>query len=184
MDLGNAALVTIDLQNGILFGLPSKGALLDNHDVLARNEQLIRAVLGKNRPVAMVHVTAPSFLSVLTKSFSKLSINPQILENPNVKIFEKHQPSAYSITAFRDFLKEKQIRTVLLTGVSTNNGVLKTARNLAENEINVITVTDATNARSEVEYNEALNELGTLGELVTTAELLNMLDKESKPKTD
>jgi nicotinamidase-related amidase len=95
----------------------------------------------------------------------------------NSSIHTKYEPNAFSIDSLQTFLKDKGIDTILLSGIVTENGVLKTAEALVTNGYNVITINDATGSRENKTHDDALTRLDIIGDVESAADLHSYLAK-------
>ncbi|QBO35555.1 isochorismatase family protein [Periweissella cryptocerci] len=166
-------LVVIDMQT-VTMKLAKKFAVHDAQAVLANNNRLIEASNGQ-MSVALLHGLPKFVPGSLAKRLTELATDLQLRQADNVASFTKHQPSAYTSAEFRAYLQVHEIETIILTGISTDDGVLKTAREMQSAGYHIITVTDATTTTNLKKYQTALTELMQIGKVTTTSELIKAL---------
>ncbi|MDR0846198.1 MAG: cysteine hydrolase [Lactobacillales bacterium] len=171
MTFENTAVVAIDMQKGILKLAAKKAVPHTVEELVASNEAVIKAALASSAPVILITVSKHYFPRGFAKRFKTLAFSEEILGSHGICEFTKYEPSAYSVSSFREYLEANQVKTIILTGVATSNGVLKTARDLVEHGYKVITVEDATDDMSLERHNKAITELKQLGEVVQSTDL-------------
>lgn len=173
----NTALIVIDLQKGIT-GLA--GALAA--PVVANSARLAEAFRAKGLPVVLVHVepgrrgrteqTMGGF--TLPPDFAELV--PELNMQPSDHCITKHSWGAFSGTGLEDWLRQRGVTQVVITGISTSIGVDTTARQAAEAGFNVAVVTDATADREIDAHNHHFSRIfPRLGETGATADILEHL---------
>ncbi len=89
---------------------------------------------------------------------------------PQEPIITKHRHSAFFGTDLDIILRRLDVRTVILTGVSTPYCVEGTARDAFARDYDVITVADCTASKVMTEHEEALARLGRVFGQVETSE--------------
>ncbi|MDR0199783.1 MAG: cysteine hydrolase [Streptococcaceae bacterium] len=172
MNLEHAALLEIDLQKGTR-ALFKTAIPHDWETLVANNKALIEAFVAQNLPAYQIHVHLPKLLAGVAKKFPEL-----IFRDDRAIDLEKHGPSVIT-QANEDLvaaLKAKGVDTVVVAGVSTNNGVIKTARDAKKEGFTIIVVEDACAGRDLKGHEAAIQEARELGEVVTTSELLQKLE--------
>jgi nicotinamidase-related amidase len=171
----NTILVLIDLQKFIITLQKLLRKQLSPHTidiVLANNQKLVDAAIENGIPIVFVRVMPP-FIGKLVKKWGDILL--PIPENNQVELLTKREPDAFSNKEMSDFMSRYNIKNMIITGVSTNNGVLKTAKTAARRGISIIAVEDAMSAASAGDHAAAIGELKTLAAVMTTDELLKKL---------
>ena len=142
-----SALIVIDLQKGISSMFPDSK---DMQAVVNNTNRLSQAFRQKGLPVVLVVVagTAPGRTDAprrgqkeLPAEFSELV--PDLVQEPNDIHIVKRTPGAFANTGLKDKLNALGVTQVVVTGVSTSNGVDSTARQAYELGYNVTLPTDA-----------------------------------------
>lgn len=177
------ALVVIDLQSGIL-GHPTAHPIAEVIDNSARLADAFRA---KGLPVVLVNVagTAPgrterskargsSGAQVIPEQATVLV--PELNQQPGDITVTKRTFGAFLSTDLDAKLKAAGATQVVLTGVSTSSGVESTARSAFELGYHVAFVTDAMSDVAEAHDASVTYQFPKLGELGTTAEVLELLE--------
>jgi len=164
------ALVVIDLQDAIIRVSSLLRVNLD--EILHNNKQLVEAAIAHEIPVFLITVKSPLFTDKMA------SVSPELAEyqkNEHVFHFIKHAPSAFTIDKFLPKLKKLGVEELIMTGVSTSNGVLKTARDGANNAFSIVVARDAAAARKASTHDDALIEMAEFGTISTTAEIIEKM---------
>lgn len=164
------ALLIIDVQAGIraLF----KDAQPNSWEtVIANNRALLDAFAAGNLPVYKVRVQPKIFPRKWREAFSHLLITDT---GASVHELIKHGPSAFKNSDFDldAALKSAGVENVVVTGCSTENGVLKTVRDAASLGFKVAIISDASAARNRARHEKALRGAANFAEILTTAEMI------------
>ncbi|QBO36850.1 cysteine hydrolase [Periweissella cryptocerci] len=169
----NTALVVIDMQDGILFG---EKPLVPHapKELLTKTNHLIEEAIKAEAPTALINVSSDRIPVAMREKFTNLSLRDDLVAHENSMSFTKYEPSAFSIVALQNFLK-KDIENVLLTGIVTETGVLKTAEDLVAAGFNVITIEDLTSARTSENHQHALERLDTIGDVISLDQVIAYL---------
>ena len=162
-------LVVIDLQ-AFLLKLLKKAEPYPPDQVLATNEKLITMLTKVAIPSALVSVTQKFLPDKLRRKSTQLAISKGLMAQSTVTTYTKYQPSAYTIPELRAFLDHQNIETIILTGIVTHNGVLKTAKDLLAAGYQVILIEDATTARTRKLHDRSLADLKALGVVIQTSD--------------
>ena len=182
-----AALVAIDLQNGIvaLPVTPYTGA-----QVVAKTVGLAAAFRARGLPVIYVHTSylpdggvalkvkmdAPSQPPNLDPEWSAFA--PALGVSPSDIVVTKHQWGAFTGTDLDVQLRRRGITDVVLTGIATNIGVESTARQAYENNYNVVIVSDAVSTSSADAQTFALTQIfPKLGQVAAAADVEAALEQ-------
>jgi nicotinamidase-related amidase len=143
----NSALIVIDLQKGVASLFPTADAM---KDVVNNTDRLAQAFRAKGLPVVMVVVagTAPGRTDQPRRGHKELppgftDLVAELSQGPNDLHIVKHTPGAFANTGLKGKLNDLGVTQVVITGVSTSNGVDSTARQAYELGYNVTLPTDA-----------------------------------------
>lgn len=183
LDMESTALVVIDLQKGIV-RMPV--APNDAKTVIANAAALAGAFRKRGMQVFLVRVMLnekerlepvadqQSSLGDLPKDWSE--IVPELGPEEGDVVITKKQWGAFYGTELGLQLRRRGIRTIVLSGISTNIGVESTARFAYEHAYQQIFAKDAMAARSEEEHNHSIKFIfGRIGRVRKTAEILEAL---------
>ena len=173
----NVALIVIDLQKGVVGG-PAAHPI---EDVISRSAQLAKAFRERNLPVVLVHVTgmAPGRTDFARP---KMALPPdwtelvsELDQQPGDLVVTKQSFGAFIGTPLNDFLRERGVTQVMVTGVATSIGVESTARSAYDHGYNVVLVADAMTDRDADNHRHSIGKIfPRIGEVVTTAEVLGL----------
>ena len=180
MDLQNSALIVIDLQAGIKT-IAGKAYPISFDEVLENNRQLIEVFAESNARIYLVTVQPKALPAPARRAFGKLLLHETSERYPQVHQLIKFGPSAFSESDYglEKELKELGIEKVFITGVSTSNGVLKTAQDAKAAGLEVAIIEGATADKSQEKYKEALeNDILKIGSLVKVSDFLSMKEDE------
>jgi nicotinamidase-related amidase len=175
-----AALVVIDLQKGIV-GLPT---VHPASDIIARTAQLARAFRERGLPVVLVNVTgrAPGRTDAGAPKFSFPAdwseLVPELQQHPDDHLVSKQRWGAFIGTSLDDYLRQRGVTQVFVTGVATSAGVESTARSAYDYGYHVVLVVDAMTDRSEEAHRHSVEKVfPRLGESDTTDKVLKLLQE-------
>jgi nicotinamidase-related amidase len=141
----HAALIVIDLQKGIA-ALPM---LHPGQEIVARAARLARAFRERGLPVVLVNVTAPApgRNDVGRRNFNFppdwTELVPELEQHPTDYLVSKQAPGAFIGTALHDYLRQRGVTQIFLTGISTSAGVESTGRSAYDHGYHVVFVVDA-----------------------------------------
>jgi nicotinamidase-related amidase len=176
----NAALIVIDLQKGIA-GQPT---VHPAGEIVARAAQLARAFREQSLPVVLVNVTgvAPGRTDAGRPQFSPppdwAELMPQLEQSPGDHLISKQRWGAFIGTSLNDYLRQREITQVFLTGIATSIGVESTARSAYDYGYHVVLVLDAMTDRDADSHRHSIEKIfPRLGETTTTGDVLNLLEK-------
>jgi nicotinamidase-related amidase len=174
----NAALIVIDLQQGIV-ALPT---VHPSAGIVARSASLLRAFRAKNHPVVLVKVedAAPGRTDAGNHPFPSdpafATLVPELEQAPTDHVISKKRWGAFLTTNLDAWLREKGIEQVVIVGIATSIGVESTARFASEHGYHVVLVTDAmTDLNADAHENSIKTIFPRLGETTTTDALLARL---------
>ena len=186
LDPATTALVLIDLQYGIV--------AMDVHpqssaDVIARAQKLAQAFRAAKAPVVLVSVGGSSdgkdMLAPLADAAPPpagprpdnwATIVDELDPQPTDLRIRKRQWGAFYGTELDLQLRRRQVRTIVLAGISTNVGVESTARDAFERGYEQVFVSDAiASASAEAHANTMKFTFARIGRARTTDEVLAAL---------
>jgi nicotinamidase-related amidase len=143
MNLKRAALLVVDVQKG--FEHPTYWGEERNNP---NAEKQIALILEKwrsvNLPVVLVKHCSTNLASPLHQSNPGNDFMDFIAPRPEETILEKNVNSAFIGTPLEKLLKQKQINTLVITGLTTDHCISTTARMAANLDFETILVDDAT----------------------------------------
>lgn len=141
----NSALIVIDLQKGII-GMPTVHPV---QEIIGRSAQLARAFRERGLPVVLVNVTgaAPgrtdAGIPKLSFPADWTELVPELEQHPGDHIVSKQRWGAFIGTSLDDYLRQRGVTQVFVTGIATSTGVESTARSAHDYGYNVALVVDA-----------------------------------------
>jgi nicotinamidase-related amidase len=175
----NAALIVIDLQKGVV-GMPTVHPM---SEIVGRNAQLARAFRARRLPVVLVNVTglAPGRtdggrfnLASLPPDWTELV--PELQQQAGDHIVSKQRVGAFIGTGLDDFLRQRGVMQIFVTGVATSAGVESTARSGFDHGYNVVLVVDAMTDLDEQAHRSSVEKIfPRIGEVETTENVLKFL---------
>ena len=173
-----AALIVIDLQKGTA-GLPTVHPAAE---IVGRAARLARAFRKRGLPVVLVNVTgrAPGRTDAgapklsFTPDWTELV--PELEQQPSDYIVSKQRVGAFIGTSLDDYLRQRGVTQVFLTGISTSLGVESTARSAYDLGYNVVFAVDAMTDRDAEAHRHSVEKIfPRLGEVDTTENVLKRL---------
>lgn len=174
----SAALVSIDLQKGIL-SIPT---LHPASEIVAHTAQLAQAFRQRNLPVVLVNVTgaAPGRTDAERRTFPSGSdwaeLATELDPQPTDILVTKKRWGAFLGTDLHEQLQKRGVTQIFLTGVATSVGVESTARSAYDLGYNVVLITDAMTDRTPDAHENSITKVfPRLGETTTAAEVLKHL---------
>jgi nicotinamidase-related amidase len=174
-----AALIVVDLQKGIA-GLPTVHSF---RDIVARAAQLASAFRERNLPVVLVNVSgrAPGRTDAGPPTFSRppdwSELVADLGRHPSDHLVTKQRLGAFIGTDLHDYLSQRGVTQVFVTGVATSAGVESTARSAYDYGYNVVLVVDSmTDRDADAHRNSVEKTFPRLGETTTTCDLLKRLN--------
>jgi nicotinamidase-related amidase len=179
------ALVVIDLQKGIV----ASPAVHPISEIVERTAQLARAFRERALPVVLVNViaAAPGRTDAGARNLSSLPADwselvPELEQQPGDHLVSKQRVGAFIGTDLDDYLRQRGVTQVVLTGVSTSAGVEATARSAYDYGYNVVLVLDAMTDRNADAHRHSTETIfPRLGETTTTDNVLKLL-KQRPPQ--
>lgn len=181
-----AALVVIDLQNGVV---AAPGTPHATTDVITRTAELAAAFRDRGNPVVLVRVTfAPDGADAMpgrTEAPQRGGTPPagwdvvvdELAGHPGDITVTKRNWSAFYGTDLDLQLRRRGVTHIVLTGVATSIGVESTARAAHEHGYHVTLATDAmTDLDADAHHNSVQRIFPRLGETGSTADILALLN--------
>jgi len=175
-----AALIVIDLQKGIV-GLPT---VHPAGEIVGRAAQLARAFHERGLPVVLVNVAgrAPGRTDAGAPKFSFppdwTELVPELERQSSDHLVSKQRVGAFIGTSLDEYLRQRGVTQVFVTGVATSVGVEATARSAYDYGYNVVLVVDAMTDRDADSHRHSVEKIfPRLGETDTTAIILKRLSE-------
>jgi nicotinamidase-related amidase len=135
----NAALVIIDMQNGI--NRPTLGRR-NNPDAERNIETLLSAWRATRRPIVHVRHISRSPDSIFWPGQSGAEFQPRFAPLAHEHVVEKNVPDAFTATGLERWLRVRDIEQLVIAGVITNNSVEATARSAGNLGFDAIVASD------------------------------------------
>jgi nicotinamidase-related amidase len=171
----NAALIVIDLQQGIV-NLPVASPAAP---VVEKAAAIARAFRETKRPVVLVNVDAgapgrtDSGVPQVPQDPAFKSFVPELEQVSTDHVVTKKRWGAFQTTDLDRHLRGLNVEQIVILGIATSIGVESTARYASELGYNVVLVTDAmADLKADAHENSIKNIFPRLGETTSTAELL------------
>ena len=155
----NAALLVMDMQEGILAMLPGADA------IIASVARAITAAREKKIPVIYVVVgfrNGTPEISMRNKSFSGykerfagadvnsfMKIHQNLEPLPGEPVVVKRRVSAFTGSDLEVILRSMEVQHIILTGIATSGVVLSTLREAADKDYKITVITDCCADRDE-----------------------------------
>ena len=173
-----AALVVIDLQKGIV-GFPTVHPAAD---IIARAARLAGAFRERGLPVVLVNVTAgaPGRTDAGWPKFERpadwAELVSELAQDSRDHLVTKQRWGAFLGTTLDEYLRQRGVTQIVLTGIATSIGVESTARSAYDLGYNVALVVDAMTDRDVDAHRNSVDKVfPRLGETTTTDDLLKLL---------
>ncbi|HWE97833.1 MAG TPA: isochorismatase family protein [Tepidisphaeraceae bacterium] len=174
----NSALVVIDLQKGVV-GFPTVHPI---DEIISRTARLARSFRERGLPVVLVNVTggAPGRTDAGSPKFSFpadwTDLVPELERHPEDYTVGKQRWGAFIGTSLDDYLRQRGVTQVVLTGVATSIGVESTARSAFDYGYNVVLIVDAMTDRDADNHRHSVERIfPRLGETAKTDDLVKLL---------
>ena len=175
-----AALIVIDLQKSAV-GIPTAHPV---GEIVARTAQLARAFRERHLPVVLVNVAgrAPGRTDAGAPKFSFppdwTELVPELERQSSDHLVSKQRVGAFIGTSLDEYLRQRGVTQVFVTGVATSVGVEATARSAYDYGYNVVLVVDAMTDRDADSHRHSGEKIfPRLGETDTTAIILKRLSE-------
>lgn len=175
----NSALVIIDVQDG--FDEPGLGNR-NNPNAESNMGRILEAWRESDRPVVHIQHNSVNPDSPLHPSHPGNAIREIVKPLPDEPIFAKSVNSAFIGTNLEEKLREKNIDTLMMIGLTTNYCVSTSVRMAGNLGFNTYVVSDATAAFDTVDHNgkvHAAEEIHTVSLANLHDEFATVLDTEA-----
>lgn len=186
IDISRTALIVVDLQQNLL----QRGAFQPHTKevLLANNNRLADAFKNKAGLIALIGVKGATLQGLhpyYNQNIENLEENPQTVLSifqdttaTNLIKITKHNPGAFFGTDLDLQLRRRGIQHLILTGISTSNGVYATALDAFQYAYHVTVVEDACSDRDDEKHRFFFDKMfGRISQTVTTDEVLNQINK-------
>lgn len=174
----SAALIVIDLQKGIV----AHPMAHPTSEIVNRSAQLARAFRERGLPVVLVNVTAaaPGRTDITRPRIAFpddwAELVPELERQPGDLVVSKQRVGAFIGTSLDEYLRQRGVTQVFLTGVATSVGVEATARSAYDFGYNVALVVDAMTDRETDAHRHSVEKIfPRIGETDTTENVLKLL---------
>lgn len=174
----HSALVIIDLQKGIV-GLATAHP---TSEIVDRSARLAKAFRERGLPVVLVNVAgrAPGRTEAGRPNFSFppdwTELVPELEPQPSDHLVTKQRVGAFIGTDLDDYLRQRGVTQVVLTGIATSAGVEATARSAYDLGYNVTLVVDAMTDRDAEAHRHCVEKVfPRLGETAAADHVLKLL---------
>jgi nicotinamidase-related amidase len=178
----NSALIVIDLQKGIT-GLPT---VHPASEIIDRSAELARAFRERGLPVVLVNVSgrAPGRTDAGNPTFTFpadwVELVPELEQHLGDHTVTKQRWGAFLGTDLDEYLRQRGVTQVVLTGIATSAGVESTARSAYDLGYSVTLVVDAMTDRDADAHRHSVEKIfPRLGETAKSGDLLKLL-KEAR----
>ena len=177
------ALLVIDLQKGIV-GLPTVHPI---DGVIQNSVALIEAFRARDLPVVLINVDGvPPGRAEQSRAPREFppgwtDLIPELNRQPSDHLVTKRTRGAFTHTDLEQYLRDKGVTQVVVTGVATGAGVESTARHAHELGFNVALATDAmTDMDADIHHNSVTRIFPKMAETGTTRQLLDLLAHDTR----
>jgi nicotinamidase-related amidase len=172
------ALITIDLQKGIA-AIPTAHP---SSEVMERSGRLARAFRECGLPVVLVNVAgmAPGRTETARPAFAFppdwTDLVPELDRQASDHLVTKHRWGAFPGTDLDEYLRQRGVTQIVLTGIATSIGVESTARSAYDLGYHVVLAVDAMTDRDAAAHTYSVEKIfPRLGETGTTEDVLKLL---------
>jgi len=149
MQVRNAALIIIDMQNGMAD--PAAGAR-NNPDAEQNMATLLAAWRAAGATVVHVRHISKTLGSPFWPGQAGVEFQPRFAPLPDAYVMEKNVPDAFINTGLERWLRVRGIGELVVVGVSTNNSVEASARTAGNLGFTTHVVADACFAFAKIDY--------------------------------
>lgn len=167
-------LVIIDMQAGSRYLADHFLRQAHFEDVLSRIQQLSQLFTSHNLPVYVVTNEIPLLPESINKRFSHPLIASH--QQESIHYFKKGQPNPFDQKGFKELLQKHETTSLVVVGISTNNGVKKTVNSAESSGMTTIVLSDATISRSTHTQEATLKEFPNVMTTKALMEQLNTTD--------
>ena len=140
--MNNTALLIIDVQKGL--DDPALGRNRNNPQAEANMALLLSEWRRRNRPVIHVRHCSVEPHSPLRRGLPGHAFKEEVLPLAGEKQFDKSGNSAFVGTGLADYVRGREISSLVVVGLTTDHCVSATTRNAADLGFEVTLVSDAT----------------------------------------
>jgi nicotinamidase-related amidase len=188
LDLRHSVLVFWDMQRGI-------APRASNHaDLVPKISELLNEYRSRQLPIvfsrhttlpegwgnpsmerAMLRRGMPAGSFRLARGNPEWEIIPELSPRPDELVIEKSTPSFFVGTPLESLLRNRKVETIVLTGVSTDGGVLGTARHAANLGFHPLVVEDGVGSMTPEGHADGLRVLRTMCDAETVASVVARL---------
>ena len=140
--MNNSALLIIDVQKGL--DDPALGRNRNNPQAEANMALLLSEWRKRNRPVIHIRHCSVEPHSPLCPGLPGYAFKEEVRPQAGEKRFDKSVNSAFVGTALADYLRGREISSLVVVGLTTDHCVSATTRNAADLGFEVTLVSDAT----------------------------------------
>ena len=188
--MNKAALLVIDVENDFVHAegkVPACAQYVIGHEIIKKINYVINC--AKRHAILVIFIKlafTKNYLECSTNSpfFSKLKELSALQidawgsdfheklhsKKADIMVLKKRISSFYD-TSLEAILRANHIDTLLLTGVTTENEILSTARDAHDRDYNVIVIEDACAAKNVRKHRAALDLLEDMSTIITSAEM-------------
>ncbi len=146
-------LIIIDMQRGMLE--PAAGSR-NNPEAPARIAELLQAWRHADAWVVHVRHISRSTGSLFAPGQASAEFQPALLPLPTEHVVEKNVPDAFINSGLERWLRVRDIQSLVIAGVSTNNSVEATARTAGNLGFSTHVVADGCYSFAKTDYNGVL----------------------------
>lgn len=167
-----SALIIIDLQ-AFIKRLVKKCEPYGWETIIQNNRELIAHFDEQNLPVYLVTVEPKVLWKSARKAFSRMILQDELDKNPRLHKLVKSGPSAFKNSDYGLVaeLKSQGIENIFVSGVSLENGVIKTARDGVAEGFKAYVITDASGSHNKANFEQAVCEVSKFGQIINTADI-------------
>jgi len=166
----NTTLLVIDVQKGLF---TQKTTVYKEKDILKNITELIDVARSNEIPIIFVQHNNKGLLKIESAGWK---LHPSIHPLPDEDIVQKSNGSAFKETNLKDSLDEKDIKNIIMLGMTTHGCVKTTCNDALKLGYKVILVSDAHSSYSNnaeeliIKWNKILSEKGAV--LRNTSEII------------
>ena len=188
LDLRTSALIVWDMQLGIA------GRAFNRQEIVPRIGVLLAQYRTRGLPVVFSQHTTPPLAWAnpsMTRSMVRRGVPPgafrlapgvpeweilpEVAPLPDELVLAKTTPSFFVGTPLEEMLRYRGVQTLVLTGVSTEAGIMGTARHAATLGFHPLVVEDAVGSMTKEGNDEALRVLRSICDVETSENLVARL---------
>ncbi|WP_409525889.1 cysteine hydrolase family protein [Nitrincola sp. MINF-07-Sa-05] len=147
--MDTTALIIIDMQQGM--STPEAGER-NNPDAEQTIAKLLQSWRDRSAPVVHVRHISRTPGSPFWPGQSGVEFQPALAPLDTEHVVEKNVPDAFTHSGLERWLRVRNINSLVIVGVSTNNSVESTARSAGNLGFDVIVVSDACFAFAQTDF--------------------------------